>query len=163
MLVRLQRDRDIEAWGYDLYSTAKFAELYCSREIPGGTFDLITCIEVLEHTTNPVEVLASFRSRIKENGLVVVSTELVDLQTEPKDWHYLAKEHGQHITLFSRSGLSSAAEASGFEWVRTLPFGNTPLLHLLVPKGSRIPARKLWGLRLRQWVGEGNHDSDRRV
>jgi len=163
MLVRLQRDHGIEAWGYDLYATPKFAEIYCGRELPAGKFDLITCIEVLEHTTNPIDVLTSLRSRTKDDGLVVVSTEFVDLQADTKNWHYLAKEHGQHITLFSRSGLDRAIEASGLERIHTFPFDNVPLLHVLVPKGARPPAWKLLRLRLQQWVGEANFASDRRV
>jgi SAM-dependent methyltransferase len=162
MLVRLERDVGVEAWGYDAYATPKFAETYCARELPAGQFDLVTCIEVLEHTTNPVEVLASFRSRVKDDGLVIVSTELVDRKTDA-NWHYLAKEHGQHITLFTRSGLDKAAETSGLERLRTVPFDGVPLLHLLVPKGMRPPAWKLLRLRLQQWVGESNFASDRRV
>ena len=163
MLVRLERDRGIEAWGYDIYATPKFAEPFCGRELPAGPFELITCIEVLEHTTNPIEVLKSFRSRVNDDGIVLVSTEFVDLQPDAEKWHYLAKEHGQHITLFSQSGLDRALETAGLERVRTWPFESIPLLHLLVPKGARLSAWKLSQLRLHHWIGEGNFGSDRRV
>jgi hypothetical protein len=163
MLVRLERDRGIEAWGYDLYSTPKFAELFCGRKIPSGKFELITCIEVLEHTTNPVELLTSFRSMLKDDGVMVVSTEFVDLQPDPTSWHYLAKDHGQHITLFSQRGLDTALGAAGLNRVQTWPFENVPLLHLVVPKEAPLTAWKLSRLRLQHWIGEANYSSDRRV
>jgi 2-polyprenyl-6-hydroxyphenyl methylase/3-demethylubiquinone-9 3-methyltransferase len=162
MLVRLERDRDVEAFGYDLYATPKFAETFCSHELPDGPFDLITCIEVLEHTTNPVEVLSSFRARVKDGGIVVVSTELVDPGADA-NWPYLAREHGQHITLFSESGLRAAFDAAGFTWVRTIWFGKVPLLHVLVPEGARLPGWRVLWLRLHQVLGEFNYESDRRV
>jgi hypothetical protein len=163
MLVRLQRDHEVDAWGYDVYATPKFAETYCGNELPNGKFDLVTCVEVLEHTTNPVDVLKSFRSRMNDDGLVAVSTELVDGQADPKSWHYLALEHGQHITLFSRAGLSAAADAAGFEWVRSVALDGVPFLHLLAPKGARPSWWKVLRLCLQQWVGEFNQRSDHRI
>jgi hypothetical protein len=163
MLVRLQRDRDAEAFGYDKYATPKFAEPFCLRELPDGPFDLITCIEVLEHTTDPIEVLTSFRARIKKDGVVLVSTELVDETIEASTWPYLAKEHGQHVTLFSHSGLRAAIDAADLTWLRTISFGRVPLLHVLVPKGEHLAAWKIFWLRFLQWVGESNYESDLRV
>ena len=152
-LVRMQRDRDIEAWGYDLYATPKFADAYCGRQLPDGDFDLITCIEVLEHTKNPVEVLQVLRSRLKPKGVVVVSTEMVDDQPLLETWPYLAREHGQHITLFSRAGFTTAVESVGFQWVTSFRHYRIPFLHLLVPKERASPRLRLLLLGLRQLAG----------
>jgi hypothetical protein len=160
MLVRLQRDHDVDAWGYDVYSTPKFAETYCRRVLPEGTFDLVTCIEVIEHTTDPIDVLKLFRSRVNENGLVAVSTEFVDGQVDPKSWHYLALEHGQHITLFSSAGFRVAVETAGFDWIRSVALDGIPFLHLLIPKGARRSWWKVLRLRLQQSLGELIQGSD---
>jgi hypothetical protein len=153
MLVRLQRDRDVDAWGYDLYATPKFAEQYCSKQVPDGTFDLITSIEVIEHTLNPIEMLQALRAKLSDRGVMVVSTELVDGQPNVETWHYLAKEHGQHITLFSRAGLAAAADSAGFDWVRSFPLDGVPFLHLMVPTGQSPSMLRRAVLAVRQVVG----------
>jgi hypothetical protein len=159
ILVRLLRDRDIEAYGYDRYARARFAEQFCGDRLPEGPFDLITCIEVIEHTVDPVPMLRRFRSMLGDDGLLVLSTELVDTAVDARSWSYLGLDHGQHITLFSRAGLTSALDAAGFEWLTTFALHGIPLLHIVAPKGRRFPTRLLW-LRLRQWLGEAIHSSD---
>lgn len=152
-LVRLARDRRVDAFGYDLYATPRFAEQYCQKELPPGPFDLITCIEVIEHTTNPVEVLRGFRSHLRDSGILALSTELVDGQADPSKWHYLAPEHGQHITIFSRAGLTAAASAADLEWITSFELDSVPFLHLFCPKGKRPAAWRLWLLAARQARG----------
>jgi len=134
MLVRLQRDRGADAWGYDRYATPKFAEQYCSQQPPAvePKFDLVTCIEVIEHTVDPVDVLKSFRAMVKDEGLVVVSTELVDGQGDLSKWSYLALEHGQHITFFSSAGFTTALEAAGLVWLASFSLHGIRL-PLIVP------------------------------
>jgi len=163
MLVRLQRDQGIEAWGYDIYSTPKFAEAYCLRDFPPGQFDLITCVEVLEHTTNPIEVLASLRSVLREGGVLVITTELVDGQQQLDSWHYLAREHGQHVTLFSQTGLSEAAKKAGFRWVTSIFLDGVPFLHVLAPESGSLSRWRLALLRCRQTLGEALYGSDATV
>jgi hypothetical protein len=160
MLVRLQRDRGVEAWGYDRYAKPKFAEQYCSNKLPESKFDLVTCIEVIEHTVDPRDVLSSFRSMVKDNGLVLLSTELLDGQPDLEKWSYLAPEHGQHITLFSKAGLLKAVEAAGFDWVGTFRLHGIPLLHVLVPKTRGGMMLRLLLLTLRQWIGEAIYSND---
>ena len=131
-----------------------------ARELPAGKFDLVTCIEVIEHTENPVEVLTSFRSLVKDDGLVLVSTELVDGQADIEHWSYLAPEHGQHITLFSKAGLSAAAESAGLEWIMTIRKRKVPFIHVLAPKGRRSFLVKRALFAVRQWWGELMDSSD---
>jgi hypothetical protein len=163
ILVRLLRDRGADAWGYDRYATPIFAEPFCQRELPDREFDLVTSIEVIEHTENPVEVLTLPRERLKDDGVLVVSTEFVDGQSDLAAWHYLALEHGQHVTMFSRVGLRAAAHASGLEWVRSFVFNRVPFLHVFVRTGHRPGALKLIRLAIQQVVGEITHSTDHAV
>ncbi|MFQ5666299.1 MAG: class I SAM-dependent methyltransferase [Candidatus Binatia bacterium] len=154
LLVQLLLDHGYDAWGYDPISTPCFAEGRIARELPAGRFDLITSIEVSEHLLDPVGVLSHLRSLLAPKGLLVLSTELFDEHQHDASWSYLAQEHGQHVTLFSRSGLHRAAERAGLKWVWSLRFAGIDFLHLLVHRDSRLPAWRLWHLRLRQSRGK---------
>lgn len=53
---------------------------------PGGSFDLVTCSEVLEHIRNPQRALAEMRRVLKPNGLLLLSTPSM---TARKAWDAL--------------------------------------------------------------------------
>jgi len=48
------------------------------KKLPGRSFDLINCSGLLYHVVSPFMVLAGVRPLLKRNGLVVVSTNVVD-------------------------------------------------------------------------------------
>lgn len=86
----------------------------------GGDFDLISLIEVLEHSPNPLESLRRMRSNLKQGGYVLVTVPNADnfeLQ--------LLKEHSPHlmggfiitghINFFTPDTLRLAMEQTGFE------------------------------------------------
>lgn len=50
------------------------AEVGSAYDPPGGTFDLITLTDVLEHLEDPRACLAALRGRLAPGGLLVVST-----------------------------------------------------------------------------------------
>jgi SAM-dependent methyltransferase len=45
-------------------------------DLPGGSFDRIICTEVLEHTTNPEEILATLRRLIAPGGHAVITVPI---------------------------------------------------------------------------------------
>lgn len=145
MLVALQLDRRAKAQGFDRYSEPRFAQLECSKVLPDGPFDLITAIEVMEHLLDPVDVLRALKERLAPSGIILVSTELYQRKRwpDPSTWHYLAREHGQHIMLFTRKGLKEVAKASGLRHVYTVHKGRVPFLHLFVHEQRRTPAIRL--------------------
>lgn len=163
MLLRLLLDDGHDAWGFDPYPHSVFAEDRIATVLPEGPFSLITAIEVIEHTLDPVPFLQSLRSRLANDGLVVVSTELFHPGIHGPSWHYLAPEHGQHITLFSAPGLHAAARAAGLAWVGSLAWYGQPFLHLLLPAEAPIPALRLWVLRQRSRAGERRYKRDHRA
>jgi SAM-dependent methyltransferase len=138
MLVALQLDRNAVACGFDRYAQPRFAQLECDNELPNGPFDLITAVEVFEHLLDPIEVLTSLRERLAPSGVVLISTELYQRRRFPNvsRWPYLALDHGQHITLFTREGLKRASLSAGLRRVYTVNWGPTPFLHLFIQGGE---------------------------
>lgn len=164
LLLRLLLDDGWEAEGYDPYPQAVFAQDHLLSEMPAEpTFDLVSLVEVLEHTLDPVETLLRLKRCLAPKGFLLVSTELYDPTRHGPDWVYLAPEHGQHITLFSRQGLRSAATRAGLDWLGSLDWGGQPFLHLLAPVGTRPSTFTLWLLNWRHGRGEHRHGKDRKV
>ncbi len=69
------------------------AGFYCgSVDSVPGRFDLISLIHVLEHLTEPVEVLRRIRDRLTTNGLILVQTP--DFRRNPFD--LMVVDHASH-------------------------------------------------------------------
>lgn len=160
LLLRMLLDDGHDAWGFDPYPHSVFAEDRIQTTLPEGPFALITAIEVLEHTVDPVDFLKSLRARLAPDGILALSTELYDSSRHGPDWAYLAPVHGQHITLFSRTGLHRATQAAGLQWIRSLNWGGQPFLHLLLPAEAGTPSFRLWLLEQRHRAGERRHRRD---
>jgi GT2 family glycosyltransferase len=87
-LVEALWDRGVEAWGIDISSFAVSharpdIRPYCvvgsiAEGLPGGSFDLITCIEVLEHMS-PAEAEAAINRLCEASDAILFSSTPVDL------------------------------------------------------------------------------------
>jgi hypothetical protein len=84
---------------------------------PTGRFDLVTCFEVLEHTTTPYETLRDIRSLLGDRGLLVFSTLLQpeDFLTQGLAWWYAAPRNG-HVSLYTRASLTALMKRLGLKW-----------------------------------------------
>lgn len=162
MLLRQLVEDGMDAWGHDPYPDPIFAPDRLLPDIQTAPpFDLITLIEVLEHTLDPVQTLSGLRASLKPGGLLLASTELCDPLSDDPEWLYLAPGQGQHITLFSPQGLRRAAERAGFQFLGSLPWCGRPFLHLFAPTGSRVPRLAWWLMNRRHHRGEHRHAKDR--
>jgi len=77
-------------------------------------FDVITAIDVIEHTENPATFLDSLHSLLKPGGFVFISTpdtSSLHQRVTGKNWHYYNR---YHFSLFSKKTLTSLAEKTGF-------------------------------------------------
>lgn len=79
---------------------------------PTETFDVVSCVEVLEHVVDPQTVVADIVSFVKPNGWVRFTTHL---QPEGVDsnWWYIGPRNG-HISLFSKKSLDLLWQGVGF-------------------------------------------------
>ena len=74
-----------------------------------ATYDVVTMIDVIEHTTLPLEALALASSRLKDKGTLVVSTgnsRALPWRLMPRDyWYYYA----EHVCFYSERWFRWAA------------------------------------------------------
>lgn len=99
------------AVGYDAYSP-KFSKLP-----ERGKFDLVSCVECIEHCSKPfLEVDVMHRS-LRPGGVAVIETSFFDVSVEEgiklEDFTYLSPEVG-HSTLFSHHSLDLLMALKGF-------------------------------------------------
>lgn len=137
VLVRLMRDR-----GYDYYWSDPFADNEHARGFEWTSTDeqgpatVVTAVEVLEHTSDPLEF---FREMVASTGasFIVFSQELFQPGTQP-DWWYYAHESGQHISFYEHRTLRRIAAELG---MNLLTFGGLFVLarrSLDLPSDSRL-------------------------
>jgi 2-polyprenyl-3-methyl-5-hydroxy-6-metoxy-1,4-benzoquinol methylase len=80
--------------------------------------DIVTIVDVIEHVTNPVELLQSVREIMKDNGVgLIVTPDLDSLAARimgNKWWHYRVA----HIGYFNKKTLEKALNRSGLDVVK---------------------------------------------
>jgi trans-aconitate methyltransferase len=114
---------------------ADFHELDLSHEILPGKFDLVTCIDVLEHIPDDRAALKSLRAITA--GHMILSVPLGKLfQTEA--------ERMGHVHGYTRMELESKLRTSGFEIVRAIQWG-FPFYNIHRRMANRMPARTSTG------------------
>lgn len=116
LLTRLMRDLGFDYFWADPYAPNLFARGF---EYPAGSGPClaVSAIEVLEHTTDPLEFVRT--SLITHaSDVFVFSTEVFpDGQPpRPEQWGYYAFGTGQHIAFFSRRGLRRLGQRLGMHY-----------------------------------------------
>lgn len=142
LLTRLMRDLGFDYYWSDPYARNLFARGFECQPAQ-GPYLAVSAIEVLEHTTNPLDF-------VREN-LAAHPSEVFLFSTEvypdgqppsPNQWGYYAFDTGQHIAFFSRRGLRRLAQRLGMHYY---PLGR---LHLFSKRPLSRWRRKLAGQKL---------------
>jgi SAM-dependent methyltransferase len=99
-----------------------------NKEILNKKFDLITCVEVVEHSYNINEVFKLFYDLLNPNGELIITTlfrnqELLD------DWWYCAPRVG-HILFFEEKGFRQFASKHNFFLESIKPFQSQKIIKL---------------------------------
>lgn len=147
-LVRYVRDHGAaQAVGFEQGSIAAQARghgIPVLDALPGAEeprFDVVTAIEVLEHTLDPLAELRTMRQLLRPGGLLLLTTgnarPYADQLTE---WRYVTPEI--HVSFFEPSTLERALQATGFR-PAAMPAGGgfDEVLKFKVLKNLRIRRR----------------------
>jgi len=94
----------------NIYSYDRFS----NPERPAGKFDLITCFEVIEHATNPIEIFEDMMAFLVDGGAILFSQTLQpkDINSLRGSWWYLAPRNG-HVSTFTEHALSEIGRRLG--------------------------------------------------
>lgn len=111
---------EADAFGFDQGSITAEAK---ARGVPildaadldslAGSFDVVTAIEVIEHTFDPVAELRRMRAMLRPGGLLFLTTGNAEpFASRLTRWKYVLPE--VHISFFEPSTLERALSAAGF-------------------------------------------------
>lgn len=84
---------------------------YSSTKRPVGHFNLITAIEVFEHSTDLDRTIKDIMQYLDRRGAIFFSTSLADKNTKI-DWSYIAPRNG-HINIQSKESMKILARNNG--------------------------------------------------
>ena len=84
-------------------------------ESRAGTFDVVTAVEMLEHTLDPIEVLGEIRRILRPGGTFFLTTGNAAPHTNNLlRWPYAAVPD-VHVGFFEPANLAAALKRTGFE------------------------------------------------
>jgi SAM-dependent methyltransferase len=107
-------------------------------------FDVVTAIEVLEHTLDPVAELRRIRELLRPGGLLLLTTgNAAPFASRLTRWPYVIPEI--HVSFFEPVTLERALRNSGFE-PAAMPAGGgfDEVLKFKVLKNLRLRRRSRW-------------------
>ncbi len=103
LFTRLMRDKGFHFFHHDPHCENLFAKAF---EGKGSGYALVTSFEVLEHLENPLQ---SFKEMFSFGDSILFTEELIPSK-DVENWWYIAPEHGQHVSFFSKKSLEIIAE-----------------------------------------------------
>ena len=137
LLTRLMRDLGFDYYWSDRYAKNLFARGF-DYDAKLGPCLAVSAIEVLEHTTHPLEFIQQNLIDHQSDTLIFTTEVFADNSPPlPDKWGYYSFDTGQHIAFFSRKGLSRLAKRLDMHYY---PLGR---LHVF----SKQPL-SLWKLKL---------------
>ena len=129
LFVEYLKAKHFEVHGYDPYS-----HQYCHPISPGTKYDVVTSDQVIEHASDPSEMIHEWSSILKQGGILFVgcpNADGIDLMQTEKYVHELHQPYHRH--LLSPQALINLSHKAGFKHLKTisgtrawLPFLNWP-------------------------------------
>jgi SAM-dependent methyltransferase len=119
-LVTYLRGEEVDAFGFE---QGWCQDLLRRNDVPmirpdelarnAGRFDVVSAVEVIEHTPDPVAVLRSIRPLLKPGGLLFLTTgNAQPFHDRITKWRYVTPD--VHISYFEPATLAAALDLAGF-------------------------------------------------
>lgn len=93
-------------------------------DISDGNFDVITCLDVIEHVEYPVEFLSMLVKMLSKSGILVVSTPnysgIVAKYLKQRDPYMIPPEH---LNFFTLEGMNFIFDTCGLKTEKRVTFG----------------------------------------
>lgn len=127
LLVRLMRD-----YGYDFSWQDKFCANLFAKVAPADlsgrlSYELLTAFEVFEHLPHPAQELPQM---LRLSKSILFTTQLIpDHSPLPGSWWYYGLDHGQHVSLYTRTSLEILARSHGLRF-----YSDGRFIHLMTPR-----------------------------
>lgn len=100
----------------------------------GGPFDFVICVEVAEHTTQPLQLFAALSQYTAPHGVILLSTrDFAEVKGRWVDDWYVAPRNG-HVSFYTQRTLRLLANSIGRDYIKIDTYR-----HLLVPR-TQAPA-----------------------
>jgi SAM-dependent methyltransferase len=150
------------AWGQRRFGVSSFvASIYDLAPALRGTFDAVTCWDVIEHLPDAPRALAALRALLTPRGHLLLSTpdagSLV-ARLLGRRWHYV--DPVQHLALFTRDNVTRLLDAAGFDVLGFGSLGHHYRLRYVTARLRYLHARGPlhWGAALAErvlapWLG----------
>lgn len=111
MLVNDCKNADLDCDGYDKFN-------YQLDRVPERLYNLISLVEVIEHTSHPFAEIDLIREKLFNKGIVYIETSFTDVAEQEnipiEDFFYIEPSVG-HCTIFSHYGLDLLMQSKGFK------------------------------------------------
>lgn len=101
------------------YSNCEGYDPFFNPTRPDGLFDVITCFEVIEHSTRPYEMFLDMKSSLAEGGCIIFSQALQpdNIKDIRCSWWYVAPRNG-HVSFFTEDSLANLGSRTGLLFFR---------------------------------------------
>jgi hypothetical protein len=123
--------------------TAESYDPFSAPDVPVGKFDIITCIEAIEHVSDPMQTFRSMTEHLADGGMIIVGETLQpdDIERIRCSWWYVAPRNG-HCSTFDRRTMATIADQLGLVF-RSQAAGGPHVLHRPEPGALRGIAERL--------------------
>lgn len=119
---------------------------YKADLFPDESFDLITCIHVIDHVVEPKELIATAARHLKKGGHMFIATHNMDSWLARMSGKNFIAYSIQHIGYFTPELLSKMAEECGLTPVTVQRSLSTYTLNHYAENGFRSPAMRKFAL-----------------
>lgn len=103
-------------------------DVFYNTEKPKGKYDIITCIEVIEHTIDPLKLFFDINDLLKDAGTLILKTSVVDFWDCKNEFdfskHWYVMPRNGHIGFYSIKTLQQIADKTGFKLLSKDPIKN---------------------------------------